>query len=96
MKLYDKLRKKLTLAKVTKFYLWWVVIRWFLRWGATVAFLAWIWCLAPEDKKNDFKQKMRFKVSKPNVEWYEVHLCNSNNVKKVEFGLREDGVLIWK
>jgi len=55
MNIYKKIKEWLTLQKATRIYLWWVVIRWFLRWIATALFIGWIWFLATDAKKEEFK-----------------------------------------
>jgi len=98
MNIYRKFRHWLTLQKATRIYLWWVVIRWFLRWIVTGLFLMWIWFLATDARKEEFQNQLRFKVQAPTVEWSRspMNIYTTNGVRRIKFGLREDGVVLWR
>ena len=99
MNYYTRFMAWITLQRVTKVYLWWVVVRFFLRWILTFAFIYWIWFLGSPEKKIEFQQKMKFKVNPPQVQWttHPMELYFPSNItKRVIFGLREDGVIVYK
>ena len=95
---WQELKKKLTFKRVTKAYLWWVVIRWFLRWVATFAFLWYMWYLAPEESKERFLRDLKFKYTEPAVLWIdEPYYITVNKTNMwIEIGLREDNTVEWR
>jgi len=96
--MFTKIKNWLTLHRATKIYLWWVVIRFFLRWAATILFLMWIWFLAPEYKKNEFKAKLKFKNYIQKIEWSNTDMIiniGTNNIC-IQYGLMEDGSIRWR
>ena len=95
---FEKIKKWLTFKRVTKTYLWYVVIRWVLRWVLTFAFFWWVWYMAPLDYKNSWRQKMHFKMHPPDIEWVErpQHMTINGTNRSIIVGLQEDGKLIWK
>ena len=98
MNIFIRFKQWLTLQKATRIYLWWVVIRWFLRWGATGIFLVWIWFLATDAKKEDFQKQLKFKVTPPIVVWSTepMMFATTNDIQNIVFGLKEDGSVVWK
>jgi len=105
MRIYERFKNWLTLQKATRIYLWFVVIRWILRWTATAIFIAWVWCAASDTKKDELTDKFRFwgkhtekKTETVKIEWCDKQkeLSINGTPKQVYFGLGEDGKIYWK
>lgn len=104
---YLQIKEWATFKRVTKTYLWYKFIVWVLRWVATAIFLWWVWNLAPPETKDKFRAKyLGYETPKPveevqpplSVQWANRSMIISSidGVREVYYGLREDGIVVWK